>query len=493
MSSSRGCSLSLSPSPGYRGRWVSSWTSSRPAPSRSVSFRASSTKPSRHSARSRTEWARRSSSSGCCLRQHCSRAYTTSAGKPSPASSSRRCSAYTWCGRSSVLRASFSRGKCFALSARLCEGTPERDRSAVPPGSGLPSRGLTLLFLGAEAFDDDLRDACGRSQPQQRPHDLGAVLRLDHLVWRHACPLGHPCRDDAGGDRGCADAVHAELGVQRPRERDQRRLGGAVSCKARCGARAGDRGDVDDQAARLFQQRNGFACYDECAAHVDGELEVPVLCRHRLDVSADSHPGAINEYVKSAEALTMRSDEPLALIRARYVRDDCVSPELGSRTLEPLRRAGRERQLEPFVAQHARDREPDTGRTAGDERRLGHDQSLQARRFGHLRVEHHAGEPSRLLLSPDGGGAMRRRRLIHVGETMVPPPAPPLTTRCRQRLFRLPPGKARLRRPAAAPFRDSLGRRNKSSFGHSVDEQPSGAYISEFIPREDVWTPRPDA
>ena len=51
----------------------------------------------------------------------------------------------------------------------------------------------------ADALDDDLRDPRARREAQAHAHDLGAVLRLDHLLGREARPLApSACRRSPG-------------------------------------------------------------------------------------------------------------------------------------------------------------------------------------------------------------------------------------------------------------------------------------------------------
>ena len=71
---------------------------------------------------------------------------------------------------------------------------------------------------------------------------------------RDAGPLGHRRVDEAGADRDRSHAVGVDLRVQRPRQRDHRRLRRRVDRQLRHRHRAGDRGEIDDPATRLAQE-----------------------------------------------------------------------------------------------------------------------------------------------------------------------------------------------------------------------------------------------
>src|SRR5436190_1171947 len=76
---------------------------------------------------------------------------------------------------------------------------------AAPDRSGARERHVAVLRAGA--LDDDLRHARVRTEPQAHADDLGAVLRLDHLIAGDARPLRHRRVDEARADRDRADAV----------------------------------------------------------------------------------------------------------------------------------------------------------------------------------------------------------------------------------------------------------------------------------------------
>ena len=170
-----------------------------------------------------------------------------------------------------------------------------------------------------------------RAQAEEHAHDLGAVLRLDHLVAGEARPLGHRRVDEAGADRDRTHAVGVELLVQRAGERDHGGLRRAVGGEAGRRQRAGDRGEVDDPAARLAQQRDRGLRDEEESAQVDADLEVEVLGREVLDVAGDADPGRVDEDVEPAEPLAVRRDEPRAVLFARDVGGDRLRAELGGR------------------------------------------------------------------------------------------------------------------------------------------------------------------
>ena len=91
----------------------------------------------------------------------------------------------------------------------------------------------------ADALDDDLRDPRPRRKPQAHPHDLGAVLGLDHLVGGEARPLGHRRVDEARADRDRTHAVRrrarrsasASARSRRPSSRRRRSARASASCR----------------------------------------------------------------------------------------------------------------------------------------------------------------------------------------------------------------------------------------------------------------------
>ena len=84
-------------------------------------------------------------------------------------------------------------------------------------------------------------------------------------------------------------------------------------------------------------------------------------------VPAIPMPGRVDEHVQAAEALAVLGDDADAVLLLAHVGRDRVRAELGGGRLDLLARPRRERQVEALVAQHARDREADARRAAGDE------------------------------------------------------------------------------------------------------------------------------
>ena len=118
----------------------------------------------------------------------------------------------------------------------------------------------------------------------------------------------------------------------------------------------------------------------------------------------------------------MLGDDPLAVLRLGDVRRDGRGAELLCRRLDPLGPARDEGQLEAFVPQHSRDREPDARRAAGDECSPGHWAYSKRRgdRSGRTDEPHRrrrvrgevlgrAARGSAQGLRPGGGGGSARR------------------------------------------------------------------------------------
>ena len=178
-----------------------------------------------------------------------------------------------------------------------------------------------------------------RAQAQAHAHDLGAVLGADHLVRLDAGPLRHRRVDEAGAQRDRAHAVRVELVVERTGESDHRGLRGAVGRQPRCRERAGDRGEVDDPASRLPQERDRGLRDEEEPAQVDGELEIVVLRRQVLDPPADPDPGRVDEHVEAPEPVAVLGDDTRRIPPPRRRRPR--SPPLPSSAAAASMRSGR--------------------------------------------------------------------------------------------------------------------------------------------------------
>ena len=103
-------------------------------------------------------------------------------------------------------------------------------------------------------------------------------------------------------------------------------------------------------------------------AQVDRQLPVDVLHLGVLEPARDADAGRVDEHVETALALDVLRDHAGAVLRLGDVRDGRVRAELGGGRLDLLGRPRGEREGVPLVAEHARDREPDPGGAAGDER-----------------------------------------------------------------------------------------------------------------------------
>ena len=89
--------------------------------------------------------------------------------------------------------------------------------------------------------------------------------------------------------------------------------------------------------------------------------------RQILDATADPDPGRVDEHVEPPEEVAVFGDGAVAGVRVGHVRRDRRAAQLRCRRLDALGSARDERQVEPLVAQHPGDREPDARRAAGDE------------------------------------------------------------------------------------------------------------------------------
>ena len=243
--------------------------------------------------------------------------------------------------------------------------------------AGPETLGRAALHDVADALDDDLGHTRARAQAEDRAHELGDVLDLDHLLAGYAGPVRHLRRDERGADRRRADAVLGLLAVERVRERDDGGLRRAVDGEAGRRDRARDGGEVDDVPAGRAEVRQRLARHDHRRAQVDVELEPDRLRRLVCELAADADPGRVDEDVHSAEALDVGCDDAHALVGVGEVRRDRGRAELFRRRLEWLGAARDESQLVALLAQHAAEREADPGRAAGDERRLHRGESIQ--------------------------------------------------------------------------------------------------------------------
>ena len=246
--------------------------------------------------------------------------------------------------------------------------------------------------------------------------------------------LGHRRVDEAGADRDRAHAVVVEVGVQRVRECEHRRLRRRVDRQDRHRLRSGDRGEVDDPALRRTQVRDRSLRDEHEAAQVDRELAVDVLQLRVLDSARDPDPGRVDEHVETAVALDVLAHEPLAVLRLETSAAIAVAPSSAAAGLDLLGRARGEGELEALLAEHPRDREPDARRASCDQRRrtrfdyLGNAQGVvnrtaNLRKITSLAPEHAPRGASetlrRLLLSPERPPARSPRPAQSLGAMLA--------------------------------------------------------------------------
>ena len=138
-----------------------------------------------------------------------------------------------------------------------------------------------------------------------------------------------------------------------------------------------------------------------------------------IDVPCDSDPGGVHEHIESSVLRAVLLDQAPAVRGVRNVGSDGVRAEClgGSLDLRPGPRS--ERQGEAVLPQHARDREPNTRGTSGDERCPFHQAIFSSREGSTPAVQNLGrGGTERLLLSPEsrGGTAWFLRGLFPPGE-----------------------------------------------------------------------------
>ena len=130
----------------------------------------------------------------------------------------------------------------------------------------------------------------------------------------------HVGQDPAGRNGIDADTVGRQLGGERPREGEERALGGGVVrvvCLAPLAGRGGD-GDDDARAAGNHDPR-GVVAHGVGAAKVDLQRLVPLLGGHGLDGRPLPDPVAHHHHVEGAEACHGLVDETAGLVGAGHV------------------------------------------------------------------------------------------------------------------------------------------------------------------------------
>jgi hypothetical protein len=109
--------------------------------------------------------------------------------------------------------------------------------------------------------------------------------------------------------------------------------------------------------------------HEERTPEVDAELHVEALGGEVGDRARESHSGRVDEHVETAVAFDVLGHHARTVLLVQHARGHGVRIELLRGDLEPLDGAGGDRQPEPLVAEHARDREADTRRSPGHQRR----------------------------------------------------------------------------------------------------------------------------
>src|SRR5438094_2392485 len=172
--------------------------------------------------------------------------------------------------------------------------------------------------LGAAEVDGRVGDLLGRLLALEIGEALHEVL--EDAVLRHTGQSGqrgvqhlrpHRRLDVARAERVDGDVHRPELLGERLRERDDRGLGGAVGGEPAAARLPRHRGDVHDPpAAAQPQERDGRACAEEDALHVDGEDAVPLRLVHGDNGGGGDDAGVGDQDVEAAEGLLHRGHEP---------------------------------------------------------------------------------------------------------------------------------------------------------------------------------------
>ena len=229
-----------------------------------------------------------------------------------------------------------TRGRSSSSTARLglTQAGPGRSCSAATP---TPSARRARRSSPARSSTTTGTRAAGERRSSARTisaQSSGVIISSAG----NARPGRHRRVDEAGAERGRPHAVVGLLARERARERDQRRLGGAVGGEARRRHRAGDRGEVDDEALRAPQLRQRRPGDEEGAAEVDRLLEIPGLRRRVADRAGDPDAGRVDEHVEAAVALEVLGDEPE---RSRPRSTTSACDDRGVQALAARLRAGR--------------------------------------------------------------------------------------------------------------------------------------------------------
>ena len=204
------------------------------------------------------------------------------------------------------------------------------------------------------------------AQPEAHAHDLCAVVGHGSSRRCETGPRRHRRVDEARAQRDRADAVAVELGVQRSASARSPPLSSRRRRQARRRRGTRDRGEVDDPAAAHLEQRDRFAGDEQQPAQVHPELQVDVLGDERLDGAADPIPPELTSMSsppkRSRCSATMRTQSSSRRVGLRRRR-----AELRSLLPRPSRACATRASSRALFAQHARDREADAGRAAGDD------------------------------------------------------------------------------------------------------------------------------
>ena len=219
-------------------------------------------------------------------------------------------------------------GPVIAQVGEQARGLPGRTRAMQGERRQLHSVPRVAAVGGEHLAGDPVRLL--RGQERHRGSDVGRHrtardgLQRHHEVERLGVRAGHHplAGGQAGGDRVDRDAVRADLGGQRPGEREHRTLGGHVVGHVRGARRDHVRGDVHDPAVpgplhvrvdRLAHQEHPVDVH----RHDPPPLrEIELLPRHERHDRR-----VVDQDVDCAEPVRGRRDQRAHLIRVAHVGD----------------------------------------------------------------------------------------------------------------------------------------------------------------------------
>ena len=202
-----------------------------------------------------------------------------------------------------------------------------------------------------EHEDDDLRDVCGRHHPGQ------------HVARAPAALVEREVRCDAARtDVRAADAVLAQLMVERARQADLAEFRRAVHGLVRQAATAGFRGERDNVACTPEHVRQRGAHRIDSSLEIDVEHLVEVFARKVEERSVCADARVRDDDVDAAEALGRLCAEAFERVEvpdiARLCDDVCEAEVVAAPRREP--------EVDAALMQHARDCGADAAARAGD-------------------------------------------------------------------------------------------------------------------------------